>query len=319
MKISIIIPVYNVEKYISKCLSSIFDQQLDEDFFEIIAVNDGTPDNSISIVEKFSNEHDNIHIINQRNQGVSAARNTGINNANGDFLVFLDADDWLGIDSLKLLHKHLMKFNNIDMCICNMLLENDCAMYDWRNILKENSVYTGVELFNKYKYTRGSVTGCAFNRRFLLEKKITFPVGIRNAEDSLFFTYCQVFASQICCYNINLYFVFDRPGSAKNSITNKNINSFLNVIERLECFQTENSLSKKALSLIEYKKYSTYSSMTREAILIGMSYRQMLLIKDFKKYMPIRMDLIPMKRASICMFNFSYKLFYYIMLFRLKL
>ncbi len=92
-KYSIIIPVYNVEKYIKKCLDSVF-SQTDKDF-EVIVVNDGTKDNSMDIVKKYD-----VKIINQKNQGLSAARNLGFEVAKGDYLWFVDSDDWLRDNSL---------------------------------------------------------------------------------------------------------------------------------------------------------------------------------------------------------------------------
>ena len=95
MLLSIIIPVYNVEKYIKKTLDSIFDQSFSHDEVEIIVVNDGTPDKSMQIVEGFTDNHPNLHIINQQNKGLSGARNTGLEYAKGEYIWFVDSDDWL--------------------------------------------------------------------------------------------------------------------------------------------------------------------------------------------------------------------------------
>lgn len=95
MILSIIIPVYKVEKYIYKCLASIFDQHISLDLFEVIIVNDGTPDNSMHIVNQYFSTFTNVKIVNQENRGLSAARNTGILEATGDFLWFVDSDDWI--------------------------------------------------------------------------------------------------------------------------------------------------------------------------------------------------------------------------------
>lgn len=93
--ITIIIPVYNVEKYIYKTLDSIFSQQVTHDLFEVIVVNDGTPDHSMNIVATFASEHSNLKIVNQKNLGLSIARNTGICHAQGKYLWFVDSDDWI--------------------------------------------------------------------------------------------------------------------------------------------------------------------------------------------------------------------------------
>ena len=99
-KFSIIIPVYNVEKYIKKCLDSVFDQSYKD--FEVIVVNDGTKDNSMQIVKEYD-----VTIINQENQGLSEARNNGVKKAKGEYIIFLDSDDYLDKDSLKEIAKEL--------------------------------------------------------------------------------------------------------------------------------------------------------------------------------------------------------------------
>ena len=94
-KLSIIIPMYNVENFIERCLLSLVNQDISEDEFEIICVNDGSPDKSASIVELFQKDYDNIVLINQENQGVSCARNKGIDFAHGKFILFIDPDDYV--------------------------------------------------------------------------------------------------------------------------------------------------------------------------------------------------------------------------------
>lgn len=94
-KLSIIIPIYNVEKYISKTLESIFSQSYPADSLEVIVVNDGTPDNSMSIVSEYALKYDNLRVIEQENQGLSGARNTGLTAAQGEYVWFVDSDDWI--------------------------------------------------------------------------------------------------------------------------------------------------------------------------------------------------------------------------------
>ena len=106
MDLSIILPVYNVEKYIRSCIESIFRQGLDEDAFEIIIVNDGTPDKSMEAIADIIAQHDNITVIEQKNQGLSVVRNTGIARARGEYILMPDSDDMLIDNSLpKLLEK----------------------------------------------------------------------------------------------------------------------------------------------------------------------------------------------------------------------
>lgn len=94
MKLSIIMPVYNVEQYLSECIESILKQDVDPNSYEMIIVNDDSPDNSLSIAESYQKEHSNIKIISQLNGGIASARNTGIQAAQGEYIVMLDSDDF---------------------------------------------------------------------------------------------------------------------------------------------------------------------------------------------------------------------------------
>lgn len=100
-QISFIVPVYNTEKYIHACMESIFRQGLDNNEFEVIIVNDGTPDNSIGVIEDIIKRHSNITVINQENQGLSMARNNGMKVATGEYIAYVDPDDVIANNSIK--------------------------------------------------------------------------------------------------------------------------------------------------------------------------------------------------------------------------
>ena len=108
-KISIIVPVYNVQQYIDKCLESLVNQTFKD--IEIIIVDDGSPDESYKIYEKYAGQDNRIKIIKKKNAGVSEARNTGIENATGDFLMFVDSDDWMELDGCQILFDAYIKSN----------------------------------------------------------------------------------------------------------------------------------------------------------------------------------------------------------------
>ena len=103
IKLSIIVPVYNVAEYLERCLNSLINQTLNE--IEIICVNDGSTDNSLCILEKFAGLDNRIKIINQKNKGLSGARNTGIKLIQGEYFGFLDSDDWVDLDYFEKLYK----------------------------------------------------------------------------------------------------------------------------------------------------------------------------------------------------------------------
>ena len=95
-KVSIIVPVYNVQKYLARCIESLICQTYGN--IEIILVNDGSTDGSEDICKEYKNIDNRIIVINQKNAGLSVARNTGIENASGDYLCFVDSDDWVELD-----------------------------------------------------------------------------------------------------------------------------------------------------------------------------------------------------------------------------
>ena len=119
-QLSIIIPVYNVEKYIRSCVESVFRQGLSDEDYEIIIVNDGTKDRSMEQITDIVERHANIMVINQENEGLSVARNNGLAKAGGEFILFLDSDDLLMEGSLPLILQKAAD-TQADMLINNFL------------------------------------------------------------------------------------------------------------------------------------------------------------------------------------------------------
>ena len=114
-KVSVIIPVYNTAPYLYRCLNSVINQRLRE--LEILVVNDGSTDNSLQILEEFAYKDARIKIINQKNQGLSVARNTGLECATGEYIAFLDSDDWFDpIMCYNMYRKALREKSDIVLC-----------------------------------------------------------------------------------------------------------------------------------------------------------------------------------------------------------
>ncbi len=112
-KVSIIIPVYNVEKYLKECLNSVVNQTLKE--IEIICVDDGSTDNSLSILEEYAKKDNRINLLKQENSGAGAARNKGLDSARGEYIYFLDSDDFLELNAIEILYNQIAK-NQADIC-----------------------------------------------------------------------------------------------------------------------------------------------------------------------------------------------------------
>lgn len=182
-KLSIIVPVYNVEKYIRTCIESIFKQGIDDAVFEIIIVNDGTKDKSMEMIADIVQEHNNITIINQENQGLSVARNNGIAAANGEYILMPDSDDLLIENSLKPLLEKALE-SKADLVVADFLQMTDKDIEQTKTSLLQQTTFeytekTGKELFlqdlNPYQCY---VWRTLFRRKFLLDNKITFVPGI---------------------------------------------------------------------------------------------------------------------------------------------
>lgn len=118
MKVSIIVPVYNVENYLKKCLDSLINQTLKD--IEIICINDGSTDKSLEILQDYAQKDNRIKVLNQTNSGVSKTRNKGIELAQGEYLGFCDSDDWVDLDFYEKLYTHA-KQNNADIAVTNIV------------------------------------------------------------------------------------------------------------------------------------------------------------------------------------------------------
>ena len=105
IQLSIVIPIYNVEKYLYTCLLSIMTQDIPLTDYEVILINDGSSDGSLVIAERFAAQYSNIRLISQENRGLSGARNRGIEEAQGEYIWFIDSDDYIEIDCISVLDR----------------------------------------------------------------------------------------------------------------------------------------------------------------------------------------------------------------------
>ncbi len=181
-QLSIIVPAYNVEKYIRSCFESIYQQGLNENVFEIIIVNDGTTDRSMEMIDDIINQHQNITVINQHNQGLSVARNNGIAQANGDYILMPDPDDLLIKNSLKPLLEKAIE-SQADLVVADFLSMTDKEIESIQEISQEELIIkekTGEQLYlEDLSPYHCFVWRTLYRRQFLLDSKITFYPDIR--------------------------------------------------------------------------------------------------------------------------------------------
>lgn len=202
-KISIIIPVYNAEKYISKCLDSILKQTYID--FEVICVNDGSLDDSLSIIESYKNKDKRVKVINQGNGGPSKARNCGLDNANGNYIVFIDADDYIEKNFLGYM---LTDINNTDVSICNYIEVDDTGKHNISifNFLSEEVSNINNSIINEViSGPGGLVWGKLFKSNIIKENNIRFNENYKMCEDLLFMAEYIGKANKVRKINKNLY------------------------------------------------------------------------------------------------------------------
>lgn len=183
--ISVIIPIYNSDKYLSECIDSVLMQSLKN--IEIICINDGSTDNTKIILEEYLKKDKRIQVINQENEGVSVARNKGIKKAKGEFLFFLDSDDYLPDE--KVFEDLYLKAKENDILICGggfSALINGIVEDEFEgSARKYRFEQEGVVSFRDYQYDYGWVR-FIYNRRFVLESGIEMP-SLKFFEDPVWF------------------------------------------------------------------------------------------------------------------------------------
>lgn len=187
IKISVIVPVYKCEKYIGKCIESLMNQT--EKDIEIILVDDGSPDNSGKICDEYSALDNRIKVIHKSNGGVSSARNTGIENALGEYIVFVDSDDWVESQYVEQMVDAKNRYNNYEiMCGYKSVSKENviCEKYCYSFEEKESIVHLSKYMIFIAKILAQSPVNKLFDLSLIKEKKIRFDESLSLGEDMLF-------------------------------------------------------------------------------------------------------------------------------------
>ena len=180
MKYSIIVPAYNTEKYIDKCLKSIFSNTYKN--FEVIIVNDGSTDKTEDIINKYIIKYDNIIYIKQKNMGLSLARNNGVKKATGDYLLFIDSDDYVEKNLLENINKNIDDLDVLRYQL-NMVFNDKIIPYEE----KEFNVTDGIDAFEKivkYKFIEMAAL-YVINRKYYLDNNFMFEKDVYHEDYGL--------------------------------------------------------------------------------------------------------------------------------------
>lgn len=256
-KISIIIPVYNTEKHIEKCLNSIFQQNYID--LDVICINDGSTDKSLEILLKYQKQYKNLKVINKSNEGSGIARNIALEVATGEYVLFADSDDWYLKNAFYELFEVINKKNKTDIIIFGALT------FDQKKIRKGH--YSINKIPSKFYNTTFSYEDIKkdlfkfpstawskiYRRKFLEEKNIKFQE-IIVGQDQLFFINSMILAKDIKILNKNLYCYNKNRKGSTTSIKKKKSLSAIHVFYAIEKLIKDNKLNNNYFILDKYFK-----------------------------------------------------------------
>lgn len=258
IQLSIIVPVYNVEHYVDKCLQSIIKQYNDN--LEIILINDGSTDDSVRKCEKYCEQYEYIHLFNQKNGGLSSARNQGIRQSRGEYLFFLDSDDYMKENVIAEL-LHIISKTNKDIILGKKDLyiektgEHIVSVVDYAKYEKEEESFKIYEdlIINEPFYFTASML--AVKRDFLHENKLYFKEGIYH-EDELWIMHIFLCARSVEFFDKSIYcYRVGREGSIIQTRNIKREFDKLRIIDEYEKIEKEVSDKRKKNILKERKAF----------------------------------------------------------------
>lgn len=271
--ISIIVPIYNVENYLENCLNSILNQTYKN--IEIVLVNDGSKDNSEKICKEFASKDNRIKYIIQENQGLSAARNSGIRESSGQYYIFIDSDDYVNIHFVEELYNTLIK-TNADIAICdykkvyeNKILDINCE----ENGMIE--VYEGRGKFSNLYNNKSVITTVAWNKIYkkYLFNNIKYPVGKIHEDEYIIFDILNE-AKKVAYTSCEYYYYLQRKNSITGNYKINRITILEGLYNRLENFRKQGEKKLYAKTLYNYY------------------YQLIYHFKMIEKYFPERKDII---------------------------
>lgn len=266
--LSIIVSVYNVAPYIRLCMESIFQQGLKEDDFEVIIINDGTKDNSIDVIADIINQHSNIFVFHQENQGLSVGRNNGLAKATGEYILMPDPDDLLIENSLSTLLQKALE-TKVDLAVADFLVMTDNEINNYKGITSQKFTITektGEEILLEDLDPRECyIWHILFRREFLINNHLVFYPGIVY-QDVPFIHECLLKAKHcfMTPWVLNIYRK-DREESATTTFNKKKAQNYCIVIAKTWEL-TKMELSPKVEQKIKEDIYVSFNSLIYSSI-----------------------------------------------------
>ncbi|MHC1681566.1 MAG: glycosyltransferase family 2 protein [Clostridiaceae bacterium] len=272
--ISIIVPVYKVEAYLHRCINSILSQTLYD--FELILVDDGSPDNCGNICDEYALEDNRVKVIHKSNGGLSAARNAGIEVATGDYIGFIDSDDWVEDEMYKNMYEAAIK-NEADLVVCNYSrVFKDKVINNYLKLTDENIDISEIgldEYFYRYffRYVHGYESwNKLYKREIIISNNLRFEEKKEEifSEDLLFNLYLLCHVHKISSLQNSFYNYLQREGSLMNS---PRPNLAVQYATLLEKFHTYSNLERKDEDISDILPI-LYMTLIKDGITVSSTY-----------------------------------------------
>lgn len=310
MKLSILIAAYNGDKYLDKCIKSCINQDMNSDDYEVIIVNDGSTDRTREIAESWAFRHHNIVVINRVNGGLTEARNTGLRAAKGEYVWFMDGDDYLCEHSIGRLMEVIYR-DSLDILCFNYNIvypEGKESQYS-PSFNQYNKVYTGADFFCRIKTPPFFVFRTIYRQNFLRSNNLMFYSGLWY-DDIEFMPRAFSLASRVEYVNLHPYNYFQRVGSiSKSRHSERNTGEYLKIADSLYYF-AENHLEKdshiyfRLMSIVYHSLFTSLAFYKKKVISLS-DYKE-------KPYFPLSTKFVSKKDYSrIKLANFSLRLYIY--------
>lgn len=270
--VSIVVPVYNVEQYLNRCVDSLINQSYQD--MEIILVDDGSTDSSGRICDDYAAKDVRIRVIHKSNGGLSDARNAALDVISGDELMFVDSDDWIHQDMIRLLHE-IKVGNSCDMVACfpKIIDEADAESLIERPLTIEDLDY--IVMSSAEAISKIYVTACFKLYDSTIFDKLRYEVG-RFHEDEFAYHYMMHNAERVAVIKNELYYYFQRTGSIVHHVNTKKIWDCLDALTDRVLFATDNWSDILDWSLFVGTEFVVRNYYTEDNGLTGVERKQLI-------------------------------------------
>lgn len=327
-KVSIIVPIYNVEKYLERCLDSLLSQTIKN--FEIIAVNDGSTDSCSEILHEYAEKDSRIKVLEKKNGGVSSARNVGLTIASGEFIGFVDPDDWVEPDMYETMY-HTANRENVDIVMCSYIREFGSHSKEKKFNLPNLERFNREEL--KSKILRrlvgplneeighpemldswGTVWSKLYRSEIVKENGLTFTdlSEIGTNEDSLFNMEAFFYAQNFCFINKPFYHYWRvNDSSVTSGYKPQLLIQYLNLYQRIESFINRHQLGNEFLMALNNRICLSTLGLGLNTISKGnrtSGYKKIKKIKEILNHNQIKRSFIPLEMSH---FSIVWRAFYF--------